>query len=150
MKRTLLFIPFVILTLFISLASFSPVTSGLEEEVLSYTNQFRKSRGLPALTMQDDLNELARQHSADMARGRVAFGHDGFDQREARALKKINTAHRFAENVAYGANTAREVVAMWKGSAGHRKNMLGKYKYIGIGTAKDNRGVIYYTQFFVD
>jgi uncharacterized protein YkwD len=54
-----------------------------------------------------------------------------------------------AENVAYGATTAKEVVSMWKGSSGHRKNMLGNYKYIGIGTARDKRGAIYYTEIFV-
>ena len=56
----------------------------------------------------------------------------------------------FAENVAYGANTAREVVTLWKNSPGHRRNMLGNFKYIGIGTAKDSKGQIYYTEIFVN
>jgi uncharacterized protein YkwD len=50
--------------------------------------------------------------------------------------------------VAYGPTSGKEVVKQWKGSPGHRRNMLGKYKYIGIGIATDRRGHIYYTQVF--
>ena len=53
------------------------------------------------------------------------------------------------ENVAYGASTAKEAFTIWKNSSAHRKNMLGNYKYIGIGTARNKRGVIYYTEIFV-
>ena len=83
-----------------------------------------------------------------MARKRVAFGHSGFAKRNALAKKKIHSIHSFAENVAYGATSGREVVTMWKNSSGHRRNMLGNYKYIGIGIAKDSHGRIYYTQVF--
>jgi uncharacterized protein YkwD len=55
-----------------------------------------------------------------------------------------------AENVAYGARDAKEVFLLWKNSSVHNKNMLGNYKYIGIGTAKNKRGVIYYTEIFVN
>ena len=54
-----------------------------------------------------------------------------------------------AENVAYGARTGKEAFQIWKNSSGHKKNMLGNYKYTGIGTAKDRRGTLYYTQIFV-
>ena len=83
-----------------------------------------------------------------MAKGRVGFGHGGFARRDALARKKINGIHSFAENVAYGPTTGKQVVTMWKKSSNHRKNMLGRYKYIGIGIAKDRRGRIYYTQVF--
>ena len=83
-----------------------------------------------------------------MARGRVGFGHGGFAKRNSIAKKKINPLSSFAENVAYGATNGKEVVKMWKNSPGHRRNMLGRYKFIGIGTAKDKRGRIFYTQVF--
>lgn len=85
-----------------------------------------------------------------MASGRVAFGHDGFGDRQAKAGQEIKGMRTFAENVAYGANTAQEVVTLWKNSPGHRRNMLGNFKYIGIGTATDSKGQIYYTEIFVD
>ena len=53
------------------------------------------------------------------------------------------------ENVAYGASNGKDAVNNWKNSSVHRENMLGDYKYIGIGTASNKKGVIYYTQIFV-
>jgi len=147
MSHFLLFLPFTILSFF---SNPDPKPGDLKNDILTYTNQFRQSRGLPPLVMQEELNALALSHSTDMAKRRVGFGHDGFDRRETQAFKKITTARSFAENVAYGASTGQEVVNMWKSSAGHRKNMLGKFRYIGIGTARDKAGIIYYTEVFVD
>jgi uncharacterized protein YkwD len=149
MKRTFLFTTLTCLTIFISLISFSPVTdANLVDDVLSQTNKFRRSKGLPALIINEDLNAIAQKHSNNMAKGRVGFGHGGFSQREAQAKRKINSLYSFAENVAYGPTTGKQVVTMWKNSSGHRRNMLGRYKYIGIGIAKDRRGRIFYTQVF--
>ena len=126
-----------------------PPTNQLANDVLKYTNEYRRSKGLKELIMKDDLNSLARKHSEDMASGRLSFGHSGYDQRVAK-VKKVYGTSMVAENVAYGARDAKEVFSLWKKSTGHRKNMLGKYKYIGIGTAKSKRGVIYYTEIFVN
>ena len=124
-------------------------TGGLNDDVVKYTNEFRKSKRLPALEMREELNAIARRHSEDMAKGRCGFGHSGYHQRELQVQRTMKMEYGMAENVAYGATTAKQVVAMWKGSSGHRKNMLGNYKYIGIGTARDKHGAIYYTQIFV-
>lgn len=151
MKRNFLSAAITGLLLFVSLNSFLPdINTSLVTDVLKQTNQFRKSEGLPVLIMKQELNQIAQKHSKDMARGRVAFGHDGFGERQAKAGKVIKRMRTFAENVAYGANTAREVVTLWKNSPGHRRNMLGNFKYIGIGTAKDSKGQIYYTEIFVN
>jgi uncharacterized protein YkwD len=150
MKRSFLFTGLACLVLFISLVSFSPTGGDLVKDILENTNDFRKSRDLPALVMRDDLNAIAQKHSADMAGGRVAFGHDGFNQRQQQAKAKLKSLRAFAENVAYGVDSGEEVVKLWKNSPGHRRNMLGNYKYIGIGAATDSRGRIYYTQVFAD
>jgi uncharacterized protein YkwD len=148
MKRTFL-LTTLCFVLFVSLVSFIPVNEAkLVDDVLSQTNKFRRSKGLPALVINEDLNAIAQKHSNNMAKGRVGFGHGGFSQREAHAKRKISSLYSFAENVAYGPETGKEVVTMWKNSSGHRRNMLGRYKYIGIGIAKDRRGRIYYTQVF--
>lgn len=120
----------------------------LTDELLKYTNDYRKSKKLASLEMRADLNAIARSHSEDMANGRRNFGHSGYDQRVLR-IKKIFKTCTVAENVAYGANNAKEAFTIWKNSTGHRKNMLGNYKYIGIGTARNKRGVLYYTEIFV-
>jgi len=144
---------FTFIFLIISLLSFTsekPSLDGPVEDVLKYTNQFRKSKGLKALEMRDDLNAIARKHSEDMARNRCAFGHDGYDLRVSKIKKTVKPCDGYiGENVAYGARNGKEAFEVWKNSSVHRKNMLGDYKYIGIGTASNKKGVIYYTQIFV-
>src|SRR6266513_1642435 len=139
---------FFTICLFLLLASFMQISTGLTDGVLKYTNQFRKSKGLSTLVMRNDLNAIARKHSEDMARGRCGFGHEGYEKRETQ-VKHIFQSCSMAENVAYGASTGKEVVSLWKNSSGHRRNMLGNYKYIGIGIARDRRGTVYYTEIFV-
>ena len=134
--------------LFVFTSATSP-DSDLANDVLKYTNQFRRSQGRQALEMRSDLNAIARKHSEEMASGRRSFGHAGFAQRE-KQVKKIFKTCTMAENVAYGANNGKEAFDIWKRSSGHKKNMLGNYKYVGIGTAKNKKGVIYYTQVFVN
>jgi uncharacterized protein YkwD len=122
--------------------------NSLVQQVFDQTNQFRRSKGLPKLELRTELNNIAKKHSANMASGRVAFGHQGFAQRSAGASAAIQAIRSFAENVAYGAASAKEVMNLWKNSPGHRSNMLGHYRYTGIGTATDKHGQIYYTQVF--
>jgi uncharacterized protein YkwD len=138
----------LVFSIFFTTSSFAPSSTGLANEVLAYTNQYRKSNHLSALVMREELNKLAAKHSEDMAKGRCGFGHDGFYTR-TKKIKQIFGSCSTAENVAYGAPTAQQVLEQWKGSANHRRNILGDYKYVGIGTAKDKKGVIYYTQIFV-
>jgi uncharacterized protein YkwD len=151
MKQIVLFLSFFCAFLNTTQNVFSfNKNKNIVEDILTQTNKFRKSKGLAKLVMRNDLNAIARQHSMDMARGRVGFGHTGFGERNAMARKKIKQMHAFAENVAYGATSGKEVVNMWEHSAGHRRNLLGNYKYIGIGIAKDRYGRIFYTQVFVE
>ncbi len=149
MKPSFLNITLTSLILFACLISFSSANDAdITDNILSKTNQFRKSKGLPALEMREDLNAIAAKHSSNMARGIVALGHNGFAKRNALAKKSIHSLSMFAENVAYGATNANEVMTMWQNSAGHRRNLLGPYKYIGIGIAKDRQGRLFYTQIF--
>ena len=151
MLKTILFISkpgLLIIFLFVFTAA-APPASDITNDVLKYTNQFRKSQGLKALEMRSDLNAIARKHSEEMASGRRNFGHVGFSQRE-KQIKNIFKTCTMAENVAYGANNGKEAFDIWKRSSGHKKNMLGKYRYVGIGTAKSKKGIIYYTQIFVN
>jgi uncharacterized protein YkwD len=127
---------------------FSAPEDELTKDVLKQTNKFRKSQGLEELEMKDKFNDIAKKHSEDMANGRRSFGHAGFNQR-GNEVGKIYKYTSISENVAYGANDAKEAIDMWKNSSGHRANMLGNYKYIGIGIAKNSQGILYYTQIFV-
>lgn len=149
MKSTFLFVTLTCLITSASLCSFvAHGDTGIVEDVFTQTNQFRKSKGLNGLVMLQQLNAIAQQHSVDMAKGKVAFGHGGFAKRNAMASQQIRQLHSFAENVAYGATSGSQVVSLWKNSSGHRRNMLGHFKYIGIGIARDRQGRIFYTEVF--
>lgn len=52
-----------------------------------------------------------------------------------------------AENIAYGQMSSKEALNTWMNSAGHRKNILGDFRDIGIGVYKSN-GVYYWVQEF--
>src|SRR5664279_1101403 len=146
MKRTFLYATVICLLLFVSLSSFSQnKNTNLVQDILNQTNQFRRSKGLTKLIILKELNTIAQKHSEDMAKGRIGFGHAGFSKMNAMANEEIKHLRGFAENVAYGPTSGKEVVTLWKNSPGHRRNMLGHYKYIGIGMAKDRHGRIYYT-----
>lgn len=132
-----------------TLLSFKPdPTDNLVNNVLKETNKFRQSQGLNDLQMLDALNSIAQKHSDDMAAGRVAFGHDGFENRQSLIKEKVKGIRTVAENVAVGPKTAAEVVIMWENSVGHRNNLLGHFKYIGIAVSADRYGRLYYTQVF--
>ena len=149
LKTSVVFLILPVIFLF-AFTSAKPLNENLAEDVLKYTNQLRKAKGLPALEMRDDLNAIARKHSEDMASGRRRFGHSGLNERELKVKRIIHPYHSLGENIAYGARSGKEAVSIWKNSRVHRENMLGNYKYIGIGTARNRRGDIYYTQLFVN
>src|SRR5688572_25173408 len=83
-------------------SSFSLNAQDLTKDVLKYTNEFRRSKGLDPLEMREDLSALALKHSTNMAKGKTGFGHDGFQQRQQAVHKFFPSVKGFAENVAYG------------------------------------------------
>ncbi|MGN6616114.1 MAG: CAP domain-containing protein [Ilyomonas sp.] len=123
--------------------------SGMEQSILNYVNEHRKAIGKQALQMIDIASDEANEHSVDMAKGKTAFGHDGFENRVAVITKNIGRISAAAENVAYGELTAQQVVDGWLHSPGHKKNIEGDYTLTGIGVAKDKNGTIFYTQIFL-
>jgi uncharacterized protein YkwD len=125
------------------------VSGNMEEQILYYTNKFRQSKGLAPLQLDESISQQARRHSKDMANGSTGFGHDGFEERVSVISKKMGTVGAAAENVAYGSLDAQGVVNGWIKSPGHRKNMLGNYNLIGIGTAKGKDRITYFTQVFI-
>jgi uncharacterized protein YkwD len=144
---------FFLLSLLTSFAVFAHGNGGsasqMQEDILYYTNKFRKKQGLPPLQMSESLNRIATNHSRNMASGRTGFGHSGFESRVNQAQNSLGSLRAYAENVAYGQMDAEEVVDGWIRSRGHRKNMLGNYNLIGIGVGRARNGQLYFTQFFV-
>lgn len=125
----------------------------IEHQVFDLINQHRQSIGRSSLIWNDGIAAIAREHSANMAAGTVAFGHDGFDERidAIRALIRISGA---GENVAYnqGMDTpAASAVQQWLESSGHLANIEdSSYDHTGIGMVRTANGRYYFTQLFAD
>jgi uncharacterized protein YkwD len=139
-----------ILSLFALFLAIPSLHAGsLEEAILRYTNEYRRSQGKPPLQRDAAAAEQAEKHSSNMARGKTGFGHSGFKERVNAVSGASGRVSAAAENVAYGQQDAESVVKGWIRSKQHRKNMLGNYNKIGIGVAKSRDGTLYFTQLFL-
>lgn len=103
--------------------------------VVAATNAERKDAGCDPVTLDSRLSAAAQAHAADMAANDY-FSHT--DQDGADSSDRMHDAgfggSRTGENIAYGQETAAEVVATWMGSSGHRHNILNcAYDRIGVG-----------------
>jgi uncharacterized protein YkwD len=135
--------------LMLLIASITVQAQSLENEILNLVNQHRIRKHLEPLAFNKDIEKAAFKHSKDMAKGKVPFGHTGFDERMDDLMKNLKGANAAAENVAYGPETAAGVVEMWLNSPGHKKNIEGKYNLTGIGTSRSKDGTLYFTQIFI-
>ena len=115
----------------------------LERSVLCLLNEQRARRGLRRLKMSRRLSVAAARHSRDMSR-RNYFSHTS--RGGASFLSRIRRTGylrsarkwRAGENIAWGSGgygTPGSVVRAWMNSPGHRRNILGSFRHIGIGVA---------------
>ncbi|MBE9128421.1 CAP domain-containing protein [Coleofasciculus sp. LEGE 07092] len=135
----------------VSQESSSGEFTNLEDAVYQQINQYRLSRNLPPLTLNDRISKQARLHSSAMATGQVPFSHQGFDQR-IRAIAASIPYSSAAENVAYNQghrDPAQQAVQGWLKSPGHRQNIEGEFDLTGIGISKNAQGEYYFTQIFI-
>jgi uncharacterized protein YkwD len=111
-----------------------------EAEFLRLINAHRAANGnLPPLTATPLLNQVAYDHSLDMAKNKY-FDHN--DLNGVNPFDRMKNAGYqggwMAENIAAGNETAAKTFEQWKNSSGHNANMLGThYTAIGIGRAYD-------------
>ena len=113
-------------------------------------NSYRASRGLPVLSFDTLIARHAREHSVDMAAGRVPVGHDGRSER-IRKIEKIIPVKRSAEVVALVSGYSDPIeIALdgWIQSQGHREAMESEATLTGVGIAVDDTNY-YITQIFV-
>ena len=107
----------------------------LEQAILDLTNEERKKASLPPLKVNEKLVLLARAHSENMAKqNRMDHVLDGKDPMQR--ARDAAYGPFVAENCAWGAQSAPEVVRGWMESAGHKANILNpKATEVGIGHA---------------
>ena len=108
-------------------------------EVLERTNAERAKKGKSALVMDKTLLQASMLRAAECA---VKFDHLRPNGTDCFTIcDKI-----YAENLAYGQESPKEVVGDWVKSSGHRTNLLNsKYKSIGIGCFEYN-DTLYWVQ----
>lgn len=127
----------------IGISASAAADSGTEQGFLSAINSTRSGNGLGPLTMDGGLQSHARHHTADM----IAAGdiyHSSSSELKAAAGSGWT---KLGENVGRG-GTVESLHKAFMASAGHAKNILGDYNYVGIGTdTKD--GVLYVTVVFM-
>jgi uncharacterized protein YkwD len=121
-----------------------------EQKILELTNKAREKEKLASVKPNPVLMEVARAHSANMAKqGKMEHDLDG--KTPSQRVKAARYDYSWTgENIAMGENWSIEgVVKGWMDSPPHRENILNaNYKEIGIGIAKDKDGKEYYTQVF--
>lgn len=117
--------------------------SGEHRILLELHNAKRTARGLPKLELDDGLCKYAQGHAERMARNN-SLTHSSMGD-----LQKFSGAEVVGENIAWGQDTADEVVTDWMWSPGHRWNILGSsYNKVGFGLAKDGKGRNYWCVVF--
>ena len=101
----------------------------------SMISGYRKNNGLGAVTVDPKLMRLASEQAQAMA-ARDRLGHDvagDFGRRIAGSGYDARSAY---ENVGAGYHTLAEAFSGWRGSPGHRANMLQRnVSQIGIAAA---------------
>jgi uncharacterized protein YkwD len=129
----------------------------LEEEInkkevvlVELINAQRSKYHLRPLVLSGLLTTIAKIHSSNMAKGVVAFGHAGFEERVSE-IRHCGHHQAFGENVGYFfhvQDTLEAAVNGWMKSRHHRENILGDFDDTGIGIAYDAQGKCFITQLF--
>ncbi|MEH0072484.1 CAP domain-containing protein [Pannonibacter sp. Pt2-lr] len=112
------------------------------DEMLQRLNGFRAENGLPPLRADGRLNEISAWMANHIARW------DSMNTREHRAiaLARRLDGHGYehyaaAENLGAGYDSLDAAMAGWKGSAGHRRNLLNPYvTRVGISRVRRPTG----------
>jgi uncharacterized protein YkwD len=120
--------------------------SNVEKGIYKLTNEVRRKNGLPVLTNEKLLTEVARKHSEDMIM-RKYFSHVSPDGQNPHQRISKNYPYPLlvtGENI-WGASgsepletelLARIIVDTWMSSPGHRENILrAEFTDIGVGVA---------------
>lgn len=113
----------------------------IERATLCLLNRERRQEGLGALRHNDFLALAAERHARDMV-ARGYFSHDSpsgtsFVQRIVRTGYTHESSWTLGENLAWGSGnlaTPAEIMDAWMASPGHKANVLGPFREVGIGS----------------
>jgi len=114
-------------------------SSILANVVLNLINSRRLGLHLPNLVMQPNVLRAAKSHNADMIRGGYLYTHphigsDGSTAEQRVARAGFRSAH-VAEDIATAENIRMAVLGLLT-SPTHLANIIGHYRYAGIGVGR--------------
>jgi hypothetical protein len=122
-------------------AATSAHASTEESQFVSLTNSARSSAGLAGYSVASDLVSLARRHSQEMAAKHTIYHNPNL-------ANDVSGWQAVGENVGMG-GSASSIHQAFMNSAPHRANILDHdFTQVGIGTAFDDKGVLYVTEVF--
>lgn len=120
-----------------------------EMQVFDLANSVRVRNGLKPFVWDDKAAKSSLLHSIDMVTGNF-FSHTNlkgqspFDRMKNQGIMYS----RAGENIAAGQSNAIYAHEGWMNSEGHRKNILGDFKRLGVGVSFGGEYHVYYTQNF--
>ncbi len=128
-------------------AASSALADSFEKQNFYAVNALRVREGLPATQWSDQMRKVALGHSRDMAENDY-FDHTDLDgnnilQRAQKAGVKFSTV---AENLASGGQNGIVMHELLMNSEGHRHNVLGDYRFLGVGVAFNEENRPFLTQ----
>lgn len=107
----------------------SAADAALAAQVLDAVNRYREGQQLPALQPSATLAALATEHSSHMAQLR-RLSHAGFNTRFERARRTT-----CVENLAAGFSRAEPMIAGWRQSPDHHRNLLdARVQDVGVAS----------------
>ena len=120
-----------------------------ENQTIDLINSDRQKEGLNTLEYSSKARNSAMKHSKDMSESEYfdhtnLKGEDPFDRMNKEDIIYIKAG----ENIAAGQTSAIYAHEALMNSMGHRKNILGEYKYVGVGVEFGGSYKTYYTQNF--
>lgn len=112
-----------------------------ESQFVSLANKERSARGLRSFTVASDLVAVARRHAQRMAASHTIYHNPNLGS-------DVDNWQAVGENVGMG-GSASSIHGAFMNSAPHRANILDTdFTQVGMGTAYDDKGVLYVTQVF--
>ncbi|EJW04153.1 hypothetical protein EDEG_01557 [Edhazardia aedis USNM 41457] len=117
------------------------VCCDLEEELLDLINTYRVHKNYPILHEISALKNAARDHADYLCKIRKLTHKGAFYSKmlDDRLRNNDYVGEEIGENIAKeNGDDYEEVFRVWKTSDEHKKNLLGDYNGIGVGTCKNN------------
>ena len=133
-----------------SIAPSAPAVNAADavQEILRRTNALRQSSGVPGVTLNEDLSQLALEHSQYMAQNGITHSSAGGLSARQRIANAGYGAGRAVENIFGGQATIDDAWNYWSTDPPHLDVLLNAYNtVVGIGVYKTGL-MTYYTMDF--